>query len=390
MKNLAQLQRITEVLQSDVDAGLIAGAVTWVARDDTLAYFQAVGFAERAGGRPLQLDSLFRIASMTKPITVLAAMMLKEQGKLRLADPVSRFLPELRDLQVGVEVRDAATGIKRLQLEPARGEISILDLMRHTAGLTYGEFGDSLIQRQYRAARMLDPFQSNHELVAKIAKLPLASQPGSTFEYGMSTDVLGRVVEVAAGMSLDRFFSEYILQPLGMHDTTFVMSPDQKRRLALPQGRLNVAAAPPPAQPRETRTTRWISGGGGLLSTAADYARFCRMMLDGGVLDGIRLVSRDTIEHMTRNQLPEGLRWGPQSAELGLVAPLPELGQGYGLGLGVRLASGEYYWSGITGSYFWVDPAERLITVFMLAELDMQRRARYPPLLRELVYGALR
>jgi CubicO group peptidase (beta-lactamase class C family) len=390
------LQRLVDLLSADVASGAIPGGVIWISRHGEVACFEALGFAERDSQRPMQRDSIFRIASMTKPVTTVAAMMLQERGALLLGDPLSRYLPEMRDLQVGVEYVDADTGQRRLRLEPARRPISIQDLMRHTAGFTYGHFGDSLVQREYRLGDTMEPYQTNAQMTAKLARLPLAYQPGTTFEYGMSTDVLGRVIEVAADMSLDEFFAARITAPLGMRDTVFELTPAQKARVAMPHRTRKPGVVPAAAE--RTAAKRWPSGGGGLNSTAGDYARFCRMLLNGGELDGVRLLSRKSIELMTHNHLPAAIAFGEHTAELGQGAPLPQLGQGYGLGFGVRIDAGlspapgsvgDFYWAGITGPSFWIDPREQLIVVFMLQELDIERRARYRGLLRALVYAAL-
>jgi CubicO group peptidase (beta-lactamase class C family) len=385
----ARLGTLSEVLTADVAAGAIPGAVAAVHRGGELAYFEAFGFADRPAGRAMQRDSLFRIASMTKPITVTAALLLQERGKLLLTDPAARYLPELGALAVGVESVDPASGELRLTLEAAARPMTVQDLMRHTAGFTYGQFGDSLVQKEYVRAKAMDPQQTNARMMEKLAGVPLRFQPGTTFEYGMSTDVLGRLVEVVADMSLDRFIARHITGPLGMVDTGFVPPPNGAHRLAQPHRDVPLPAAAPPT---------WFSGGGGLLSTTGDYLRFCRMLMNGGELEGVRLLSRKTVELMTHNHLPPGTSYGTHTPELGLAAPLPRLGQGYGLGLGVRMlpglsgapgSVGDYYWGGASGPYFWVDPAEQLITVFMLQELDVQRRTRYRPLLRALVYQAL-
>jgi CubicO group peptidase (beta-lactamase class C family) len=391
----SRLERLTAVLRTDVDGAAIPGAVALIVRGGKLAYFEAFGYADRASSRPMQRDSIFRIASMTKPLTAVAALMLMEEGKLVLLDPVSRFLPELKELRVGVESLDG--GERSLSLEPARRAMTIHDLMRHTAGFTYGQFGDSLVQRAYRAARMIDNQQTNADMVAKLKELPLAHQPGTTFEYGMSTDVLGRVIEVVSGLSLDRFFREFITGPLGMQDTDFGLRPSEVSRLAEPQQELSAGQAPAVVPYDPARPAQWFSGGGGLLSTAADYARFAQMLLNEGEF-GVRLLSRSTARLMLQNHLPDGLAYGPRTAELGMAAPLPELGQGYGLGLGVRTSMGlapvpgspgDFYWGGALGPYFWVDPAEQLVAVFMLQELNAQRRSRYRSLLRSLVYQGM-
>jgi CubicO group peptidase (beta-lactamase class C family) len=394
----SRLERVSAVLRADTDSAAIPGAVVLIVRAGKLAYFEAFGYADRKTRRPMQRTSVFRIASMTKPLTVVAALMLMEQGKLLLTDPVWRYLPALRDVKVGIEDIDASTGQRRLTLETLQRAMTVHDLMRHTAGFTYGQFGDSLVQRAYRGAHLMDNQQTNADLVAKLAQLPLSYHPGTTFEYGMSTDVLGHVVEVVSGMGLDRFFAEHITGPLGMPDTAFGIQPNERHRLAEPQeaAQTSVPAVFPydPAGP-----VKWFSGGGGLLSTAADYARFSQMLLNQGELDGVRLLARKTTQLMTHNHLPASLSFGHHTAELGASAPLPQLGQGYGLGLGVRLDAGlspapgsigDFYWGGALGPYFWADPMENMSVVFMLQELDAQIRTRYRPLLRGLVYQALR
>jgi CubicO group peptidase (beta-lactamase class C family) len=344
-------------------------------------------------------DSIFRIASMTKPVTAVAALMLMEKGQLLLTDPVYRHLPELRGVKVGVEDVDA-TGRRTLTLEPGRRAMTVHDLMRHTAGFTYGQFGDSLVQRSYRAARMIDTQQTNAEMVRKLAELPLAYHPGTTFEYGMATDVLGRIVEVVSGMDLDRFFAEHITKPLGMPDTAFGVAPAELHRLAEPQPPSRPGGPAPAVVPYDpARPVRWFSGGGGLMSTAADYARFAQMLINEGELDGVRLLGRKTVQLMLQNHLPSPLAYGARTADLGIAAPLPHLGQGYGLGIGVRIAAGlspvpgsagDVHWGGALGPYFWADPAERLVVVFMLQELNVEVRTRYRALLRGLVYQAMR
>ena len=388
-----RLQRVTDTFNADVRDGQIAGAVVLIMRDGKVAYLEKFGYRDRVARTPMQTDSIFRVASMTKPVTIVAALMLAEEGRLQLMDPASRYLPQLRQLQVGVERTDA-NGERSLVLEPAKREITVQDLMRHTSGMTYGPFGDSLVQRAYRAANTMDPQQTNAEMLDKLARLPLAYQPGSTFEYGMSTDVVGRIVEVVSGMDLSRFVAQRIARPLGMNRTAFLLEPEQVPDLALPQpspGAVVPAydAAHPP---------KWFSGGGGLLSTAEDYARFCQMLLNGGELDGIRLLSRKSVELMTSNHLPPGIGYGPFAYELGLTAPLPQYGQGYGLGVGVREEAGhspvpgsvgDFFWGGATGPYFWVDPQQKLVAVMMLQESDSQKRIRYRSVLRNLVYQAL-
>jgi CubicO group peptidase (beta-lactamase class C family) len=392
----ARLRRVTEVFKADVESKAIAGAVVIVVRNGKVGYHEAFGFRDRAKNAAMTRDSIFRIASMTKPVTAVAALMLMEEGKLQLLDPAAKYLPELKSLQVGVEVSDA-TSERTLKLEPMRRPISVQDLLRHTSGLTYGPFGDTLVQRAYRAANTMDDQQSNAEMMQKLAKLPLKYQPGTMFEYGMSTDVVGRIVEVQAQTDLERFFAERIARPLGLQDTGFRLNQAQTERLAEPQplaaNGTAVIIGYNPAQP-----PKWFSGGAGLLSTAMDYARFCQMLLDDGQLDGVRLLSRKSVQLMRSNHLPPEVGYGAFTQELGMTAPLPALGQGYGLGVGVRLEQGrsgvpgsvgDYFWGGATGPYYWIDPQEKLVAVMMLQELDIQRRTYYRSLMRNLVYQAL-
>lgn len=392
----ARLQRLTDAFEADVERGAIPGAVVMIVRDGQLAYARAFGYRDRATKAPMQIDSVFRIASMTKPITMVAALQLVEEGKLQLMHPASRYLPQLANMQVAVEQRDASGEVK-LVFEPARRQMTVQDLMRHTAGFTYGPLGDSLLQRQYRAANAMDDQQTNAEMLDKLAKLPLAGHPGEIFEYGMSNDVVGRIVEVISGMDFQRYIAERVAKPLGMKDTTFVLDAQQAARRAMPQpqpgAKAPIVAAYDPARP-----PKWFSGGGGLHSTAEDYVRFCLMLINAGVLDGERMLSRKTVELMASNHLPPNVSFGEYAREMGLTAPLPELGQGYGLGVGVRMESGravvpgsvgDFYWAGATGPYFWIDPHEKLIAVMMLQESDLERRTHYRSLMRNLVYQAL-
>jgi len=388
------LQRLVDGFARDVERGAIPGAVVLVARKGKPAIFEAVGFRDRERGAPMKREAIFRGASITKPLTVAAALTLLDEGALELAAPLGRYLPALAELQVGVE-RVGEDGARSLVLEPAARPITIQDLMRHTAGFTYGAFGDSLVQRAYRRANVTDLRQTNAVMVERLAGLPLAYQPGSTFEYGMSIDVLGAVIETICGQPLDRILRERITGPLEMPDTGFALA--DLDRLALPQidpatgARPNLDVLYDPAQP-----PAWFSGGGGILTTAADYARFAQMLLDGGRLNGTRVLARKTVALMTSNHLPPGVAFGPFTTELGITAPFPQFGQGFGLGVNVRIdpgrnpnpgSVGDFSWAGISGTYFWVDPVEQLVAVLMLqAPLE---RVRYRSLMRALVYQAL-
>jgi CubicO group peptidase (beta-lactamase class C family) len=390
-----RLSRATKLFQSDIDRGAIPGAVLLVAREGKIASEQALGYQDREKKTPMKTDAIFRIASMTKPIVSLAVMMLAEEGKIDLVAPVYQYLPEFKDVKVGVEKVDAATGKPALTLvDPVRA-MTVQDLLRHTSGLVYGPFGNNLVHQAYNQANLVDPAQTLAEFVTKISKLPLAHQPGTAWEYGMSVDVLGRIVEVVSGMPLDQFVAERITKPIGMPDTGFYLNAAQVVRLA----ELQVDPATgkrPGASTAENLTkekVKWLAGGGGMLSTAGDYARFCQMLLNGGELNGVRIVSPKTIALMSSDQLP------PNAARSGTddLAPTLEMGQSFGLGFAVRLdqghspipgSAGDYFWAGAYGTYFWVDPKEKLFAVMML-QMEFLPSGPYRRVMRELVYGAL-
>lgn len=391
-----RLQRLTLGIKNDVEKGAIPGAVIIIVRQGKIAYFEAIGYQDREKKIPMARNAIFPIASMTKPFTSLAIMMLAEEGKIQLVYPVSRYLPEFKEQKVGTEKKDEATGKTELVLEPASREMTIQDLLRHTSGLTYGIFGKSLVKELYNKAGVFDYNNTNAEMVAKIAQLPLHYHPGSTWEYSMSTDVLARIVEVVSGMEFDTFVAERIAKPLKLADTGFWVEGEKQARLAEPQP--DPVTGKKPLVRKVTARPRWISGGGGMFSTALDYARFCQMFLNGGVLDGKRLVSRKTIELMTANHLPPGVKYAPLVPVMFAgISPTPEEGGGFGLGFGLRLEAGrsplpgsvgDYFWAGAYGTYFWIDPKEKLITVMMMQAPAQRLHYRY--LIRHYVYQAIR
>ena len=266
-----RLKRIASVFQGEVDKGVIPGAVILIARDGKVADFEAIGFQDREKKIPMGADSIFRIASMSKPITSVALMMLVEEGKIQLENPLSDYLPEFKGGQVGVEKVNEATGKPELSLEPAKREMTIQDLLRHTSGLTYGFLGKSLVKQAYLDTKLDDPGQTLAVVVTKISKLPLAAQPGTTWDYGMSTDVLGQVIEVVSGEPFDQFIRERIAKPLGLSDTDFYVPGENAVRVAEPQA--DPTTNKRPDVDDVTSRDRWPSGGGGMVSTAADYAR---------------------------------------------------------------------------------------------------------------------
>jgi CubicO group peptidase (beta-lactamase class C family) len=389
------LQRLDAWFTSEIDQGHTSGAVISIVCDQRSDYLEALGYQDRAQGVAMRRDSIFCIASMTKPLISAATLLLMEQGALALFDPLDRYIPEFRTMQVGTESVDAS-GMRFLSHENSRRPITIQDLLRHTSGLTTSLLGNSLIRQRYRDIDIRDDQQSNADIAGKLARLPLMHQPGTMFEYGMSTDVLGRVIEIVSGMDLNRFLVKRICAPLGMRDTSFLLGERN-------EGRLAVAEVGPTAGVSSlsgydsTRPPKWFSGGSGALSTAGDFTRFCQMLLNGGTLQGIRILSRKSVELMCSDHLPPGVGIGPNTRDLGITAPLPEYGQGYGLGVGVRIrpglspvpgSVGDFFWGGALGTYFWVDPQERLIAILMMQELDPNKRARYRSLFRNLVYSA--
>lgn len=376
-------------VEADATAGRLPGAVLVVARKGQIVHASAVGKLAPDQTAPMTRDAVFRIYSMTKPIVSVAAMILVEEGKLRLSDPVSRHFPEMKGVKLGLE-KTGSDGTPQLERVNAPREMTVHDLLRHTSGLTYGVFGRSAVKSEYLKADLRPGAPGlnfdNAEMMRRLGSLPLAYAPGTTWEYSVSTDVLGAVVEKVSGKTLDVFLRERIFEPLRMKDTGFSVPASQHGRIAEafpvdPDSRQKVQLLDVKASPR------LLSGGGGLVSTADDYLRFAQMMLNGGTLDGARIVSRKTIEYMTSDHLA-GVR-GP--------AYLPGPGHGFGLGVAVRTATGEspligsvgdYYWGGYAGTYFWVDPKESLVAVWMMQ--GPGQSAYYRPLLRTAVYSSLR
>jgi CubicO group peptidase (beta-lactamase class C family) len=385
----SRLARIDAFVERHLEAHHFAGAVTVVARRGKVVQFRAYGLQDIESGKPMSKDSIFRIYSMTKPITSVAVMMLYEEGRFLLDDPVSTFLPEFKDLEVGVEEVDETTGESVLKTVPAIREVSIRDLLRHTSGLTYGFWGTSLVDKMYLDKKVLTEDETLQDTVAKLGSIPLKHQPGTVWEYGLSTDVLGRLVEVVSGRSFDDFLHERIFAPLAMMNTGFSVPPEDADRLATVYEANETNTAIAPYDPSKTRDflkkPTYFSGGGGLVSTAADYLRFLQMLLNGGELEGARILGPETVEMMTTDHLVE-------------VADRRDLGPyGFGLGFAIGLdrgISGRMYskgtigWGGMAHTGFWVDPQEELIGIFMiqiLPESPLPYRDLYVP----VVYQAI-
>ena len=376
----SRLERIARWQQSQVDAGAFSGAVAAIARGGRVAYLRAVGFRDHAKTIPLKEDAIFRIASMTKPVTAVAAMMLVEEGKLDLAAPVDRYLPELKDMMVAVERKDPVTGATELKRERQKRPMTVEDLLRHTAGLVLRREDFKVIESVFR------PDKTLADEVSALAKLALAHQPGEVSAYsGWSFDVLGRVIEVASGQPLDRFLENRLFEPLGMVDTGFWVPPEKLSRL------IDRPAAPGWIVWDVTKPTLF-RGGGGLMSTADDYLRFCQMLLNGGELDGVRILKAATVRRMTTNALPPDIRFA------GDFIMGPQGGSTWGLGFAVRTdpdrslvvpgSVGSFSWSGVLGTYFWVDPGEQLIAV-QLIQVAPDTGGRFEQIFRDLTYGAL-
>lgn len=386
---LSGLARLDQAIQREIDAGHIPGATLLLERGGVIAHEKAYGMQDPDGTTPMATDTIFRIYSMTKPIVSVAIMMLAEQGRLLISDPVSRYLPALANLQVATE-HVAADGSRSMTLAPCVREMTIQDLLRHTAGLTYGIFGEStLVKQAYLASGIEGRHITNAGLVDCLSRLPLAFQPGTDWDYSRATDLLGALLEKISGQTLDVHLQEQIFAPLQMPDTGFWVAPAQQHRMAQPF----------PVDPVTQQAVRlldgrsrpdFLSGGGGLLSTARDYLRFARLLRNGGELDGVRLLSRKTIAFMTSDHLA-----GIPGATAG-AAYLPGPGYGFGLGFAVRNtvgsaptpgSVGDFLWSGLAGTYFWIDPQEDLIAIWLMQAPE--QRDRFRQLVRNLVHASL-
>src|SRR5215469_7012627 len=396
-----KLGRIHDALQENIADGKLAGTVVLVARKGKLIYVDAAGFQDKDEGKPMAPDAIFRIYSMTKPLVSVAAMMLVEDGKIELTDPVSKFFPAFKGQQVSVARADGEFARTTYTTVPADREIIVQDLLRHTAGLAYGEITlNAPVREAYTKAglylagvrdydaRELTPAEE----VERLAKAPLAHQPGTVWEYSMAVDLLGRVVESASGKRLADFLDERVFKPLKMRDTAFWVPPGKISRLAQPLA-VDLASGQPIKVIDVSKEPKNDSGGAGAVSTAADYLRFSQMLLNGGQLDGTRILSRTTVALMTSDHLGSRIATPFGPGELLLGTP----GYTFGLGFAVRPgggiagvpgSAGEFMWAGYAGTYFWVDPKEELAAVYM-SQAPSSIRAYYRKLVKQLAYGAL-
>ena len=375
----AALDRLSASLNDRIASGHIPGAVALVARHGKVAYHRSFGRLDPTGDKPMGTDAIFRIYSMTKAIVSVAVMMLWEEGRLLLSDPIGKFIPAFNETMVGAFSGDF------LARTDANRPITIQDLLRHTSGLTYEFRGDTPIHLAYTEARLARAKQTNADQAEALARLPLLHQPGTVWEYSRSTDVLGRLVEVISGQSLGAFLSERILLPLDMTDSGFSVPEHDHGRIAEPFAK-DPENATDVALLDIRRKAIFESGGGGMVATAMDYARFLGMLLGNGRLGSTRLLGRKTVELMTSDHL------GSIAGAADLLPP----GHGFGLGFAVRTqpgmapfpgSVGNYYWGGAAGTTFWVDPAERLYAVLMI-QAPIQRE-HYRLLFRDMVYAAV-
>ena len=376
----SRLSRLSDALKREVDKGTLPGATVMVARKGQIGWFDAIGRQSPAASQPMTHDSIFRIFSMTKPIVSVGIMMLVEDGHLLIHEPVAKFIPEFAHQKVGVE-----NGGK-LELVDVQRPMTVQDLLRHTSGITYDHTGNSLVQQLYKESRLRSRKITNAEHAALVAELPLICQPGAEWNYSRSTDILGRIIEVVSGKTLSAYLTERILAPLQMAETAFFTGEENAGRIAEPY----------PTDPWSGEKVQLFnplekpnmeSGGGGLVSTTMDYARFCQMLLNGGTLDGERIIGRKTLELMASDHL------SPQVKHMGTLLPV---GHGFGLGFAVRRESGiapfpgsagQFFWSGMAGTFFWIDPKEDLFATFMMQGPGQREYIRN--LLRTGVYAAV-
>jgi CubicO group peptidase (beta-lactamase class C family) len=384
----AKLQHVGDYIRQEIAAGTMPGAVILIQQHGKPVYSENFGVRDVATKLPMDADTIFRLYSMSKPITSVAAMMLVEDGKLKLDDPVLKYIPAFAETKVGVEKR-GDDGRLTLVREPLNRPITIEDLLRHTSGLTYGFNGGNLVRRFYAEADLFSSDLTNAEFAERIAALPLAEQPGTQWDYGHSTDVLGRVVEVVSGKTLFQFERERLLDPLGMSETEFYVRDETKRpRIAepMPDDRMisPTTEIRNPLQPRRAEP-----GGSGLVGTVGDYARFAQMLLNGGTYQGRSYLKPETVALMASDHI------GPETGIGRDYAYYPGATSGFGLGFAVRTSVppntswplGEYRWDGVGGTFFFIDPVDDVFAIFMVQ--TPSQRGRIQLALKTLIYQAL-
>ena len=388
--NKDKLARVTEFFRNEVATGKIPGAIVLIQQHGKPVYHEFFGVQDVVSKAPMTDQTIFRLFSMTKAITAVASMTLVQDGKIKLDDPVSKFIPSFANVKVGVEKKDA-DGKPTLDLVPPNRPMTVKDLMTHTSGVTYGFYGDSLVRKAYKAANIYQGDFDLAEFAERIAKLPLHNQPGGLWQYGHSTDILARVMEVASGKSLFQFEKEKLLDPLGMKDTSFfVTEPDRVKRMAQPMPNDSDFRVGRENDP--TKVKKWESASGGMVSTMGDYARFVQMLLNGGTFEGKTYLTPATFKMMATDQI------GPGSGVDRDYFYFPGDGFGFGLGLAVRTDPGnakppppgdigELKWDGASGCYFVVDPKQDMF--FVLMEQTPSERQRIQRRMKLLIYEAM-
>ncbi len=374
----AKLERVGDYIRNEIATGKIPGAILLIEQHGKPAYFENFGVRDVESKRPMTADTIFRLYSMSKPVTSVAAMMLVEEGKLSLDDPVSKYIPAFADVKVGVEKRDEHEK-PSLVLEPVNRPITIEDLLRHTSGLTYGFYGDGAVRKLYAQADLFNGDTDNAEFAERIAKMPLAEQPGTLWDYGHSTDVLGRIIEVVSGQSLFQFEKQRLFYVADATKRPLIAEPMPDDRSISP-----VAGIRDPMTPR-----RWESGGAGMVGTIGDYARFAQMLLNGGTSDGRRYLKSETVALMTSDHI------GPETKIARDYFYFPGATSGFGLGFAVRTSTppntswplGEYRWDGVGGTFFFIDPKDDMFVIFMVQ--TPSQRGRIQLALKTLIYQAL-
>jgi CubicO group peptidase (beta-lactamase class C family) len=376
----ARLAQMSDAFKREIDKGTVPGLTVMVARRGQIGWFEALGKQSPTQSTPMTRDSIFRIYSMTKPIVSIGIMQLVEDGQLVLSEPLTKYIPEFADQKVAVGNNG------KLDLVPLTRPITIQDLLRHTSGLTNDTAGNGPVQQMYQQSRIRDRSISNAEYAAIVAAMPLVCQPGAEWNYSRSTDILGRIIEIISGKRLSAYLTERILAPLQMTETAFHTGPENAGRLAEPFAN-NPWTNEPVKLIDMLEKPVMESGGGGLVSTTMDYARFCQMLLNAGTLDGTRIIGRKTLQVMASNHLNPSVK---------INGALMPPGHGFGLGFAVRThegmapfagSVGQFFWSGMAGTFFWIDPAEELFAV-MMAQGPGQR-VYLRTLLRSLVYAAV-
>ncbi len=384
----ARLDRISDYMRNEVTTGKIPGAIVLIQQHGKPIYLEKFGFIDVESGHPMTEDAIFRLYSMSKAITSVAAMMLVDDGKLALDDPLSKYIPAFANVKVGVEKRDEGGNVT-LALEPARHPITIEDLLRHTSGLTYGFYGKDAVRKLYLSSNLYLGDFDNAEFADRLAKLPLMEQPGTGFDYGHSIDVLGRVIEVVSGKSLYEFEKQRLFDPLGMNDTAFYVTDQAKRPLIAEPMPDDRSTGPVTGLSDPMQLRRWQGGGAGMVSSMSDYARFLQMLLNGGTFDGKRYLKPETVAAMTSDHIGPGTKISHD----GFYFPGADSGFGFGFAVrttqppNTRFPVGEYRWDGVGGTFFFVDPKDDMFMICMMQ--SPSQRWRIENEMKTMVYGAL-